>query len=50
MKKLICIVLCIALLAGVAAVFAGCSKVPREDKLIIYLPGEYMDYEIFEGD
>lgn len=48
MKRLIGIALCIALLASVAAVFVGCNNVPRDEKLIIYLPGEYMDYDIFE--
>ena len=47
MKKIIAIVLCIALLVAVASVFAGCENVPREEQLKIYLPGEYMDYEIF---
>lgn len=48
MKKIVSIVLCIALLASMAAIFVGCNKVPREEQLKIYLPGEYMDYEIFE--
>lgn len=48
MKKIISIVLCVALLATVAAVFAGCNSVPREEQLKIYLPGEYMDYSIFK--
>lgn len=45
MKKLICIVLCIAILASLLTVFTGC--VPRDKKLIIYMPGDYMDYSIF---
>ena len=48
MKKFIGIVLIMALLAAVASVFVGCDNVPREEQLKIYLPGEYMDYEIFE--
>ena len=48
MKKIVCIVLCVAMLASVAVVFAGCNNVPREEQLKIYLPGEYMDYDIFE--
>lgn len=47
MKRIISIALCIALLASLAAVFVGCNNVPREEQLKIYLPGEYMDYEIF---
>jgi spermidine/putrescine transport system substrate-binding protein len=48
MKRIISIVLCIALLASVAAVFVGCKEVPREDKLLLYMPGQYIDEDIFE--
>ena len=48
MKKLICVLLCLAMLTGLVTVFAGCSGISREELLKIYLPGEYIDESIFE--
>lgn len=46
MKKVVCIVLCALLVASIASVFVGCT--PREEILKIFMPGEYMDEDIFE--
>lgn len=48
MKRLIGVLLCLAMLMGLVTVFAGCSGTNREELLKIYLPGEYMDESIFE--
>lgn len=47
MKKVVSVVLCIVVLASLCAVFAGCDRVPRGEKLRLFLPGEYMDESIF---
>ena len=46
MKKIVCVVLCVLMVAGIASVFVGCT--PREEILKIYMPGEYIDEDIFE--
>ena len=46
MKKIVSIILVIALIAALAATFFACT--PREEKLKLYMPGEYIDEEIFE--
>lgn len=46
MKKVICALLCTTLLFGFSAL-AGCSETPRENLLKLYVPGEYMDEDIF---
>ena len=48
MKKLISILLVATLSAALCFSMVGCSDVPREELLKIYLPGEYMDEDIFE--
>lgn len=46
MKKFICALLCAVMLVAVPFTAAGCT--PREEILKIYMPGEYMDEDIFE--
>ena len=46
MKKFIVIVLFIALIATLSASLAACKKTPRDEKLKIYMPGDYIDEEI----
>ena len=48
MKKLICVLLCVTIIAGLTAAFAGCKVTPRDEILKIYVPGEYIDESIFE--
>ena len=48
MKKVVSAILCIALLAGLVTALAGCNKTPREEVLKLYMPGEYIDEDIFE--
>ena len=48
MKKLTSILLCVALTFGLTTALVGCSSVPREEILKIYMPGEYIDEDIFE--
>lgn len=45
MKKLMCVLLAVALATGGASVLAGCTK--RSEQLKLYSQGEYMDEEIF---
>lgn len=49
MKKLVCILCCIVLVASLVSLFAGCDTTPRENVLKIYVPGDYIDEDIFEG-
>ncbi len=46
MKKVISILCVIVMVLGLVAAFAGCEK--REEKLKIYVPGQYIDEDIFE--
>ena len=46
MKKIICILCVVVMVAGFAAAFAGCEK--REEVLKIFLPGQYIDEGICE--
>ncbi|MCR4661558.1 MAG: extracellular solute-binding protein [Clostridia bacterium] len=46
--KIICIVLCVTLLVGIASIFAGCNPKNRNEILKLYMPGEYIDEDIFE--
>ena len=46
MKKIVSIILVIALIAALAATFFACT--PREEKLKLYMPGEYIDEDIFK--
>ena len=48
MKRVVGILLCLAMLVGLLTVFVGCGGGNREEILKIYLPGEYMDESIFE--
>jgi len=48
MKKLICVLLCVTVLASLLTVFVGCNKTPREELLKLYMPGEYIDEDIFK--
>ena len=47
MKRLVGILCCIILVASLAAAFVGCQK--RNETLKLYMPGEYIDEEIFEA-
>ena len=46
-RKIVCLTLCVALLTALCAVFAGCSKTPREEILKLYLPEGYIDEDTF---
>ena len=46
MKKIICILCVVVMVAGLAAAFAGCEK--REEVLKIYVPGQYIDEGVCE--
>ena len=46
MKKVISILCVIVMVLGLVAAFAGCEK--REEVLKIYVPGQYIDEDIFE--
>lgn len=48
MKKIICVLLCVVLIGGLSAFLFGCNSVPREETLWLYMPGEYIDEDIFE--
>ena len=48
MKKIVSALLCIALLVGVASSLIACNSTPREEILKLYMPGEYIDEDIFE--
>ncbi len=47
MKKVVCILCVLAVLSTLVFAFAGCSQ-NREEILKIYLPGEYIDEDIFD--
>ena len=47
MKKLICIMLSVIMLIAIPVTMAGCGT-PRDELLKLYMPGEYIDEEIFE--
>ena len=46
MKKIISILCVVVILVGLVAAFAGCEK--REEVLKLYVPGQYIDEDIFE--
>ena len=48
MKRLVGILCCIVLVAALVATAVGCQNVPRSEKLKLYVPGEYIDEDIFE--
>lgn len=48
MKKLISLMLAVVMTVPMLS-FAACSKGNREEQLKMYVPGEYIDSEIFEG-
>ena len=47
MKKFICILLCVVMAFALPTSLVGCGT-PREETLKIYMPGDYIDKEIFE--
>ena len=47
MKKFICALLTVTLFTGLTAALVGCSDTPREETLKIFMPGEYIDEDIF---
>lgn len=47
MKKIVSILLCLAIVTGLAVMMIGCT--PRDQLLKIYMPGDYIDEEFF-GD
>ncbi len=47
MKRIISAILTIALLSGLVLSLIACNKTPREEILKLYMPGEYIDEEIF---
>ena len=48
MKKLVSILLCIVLSFSIVSALSACNFTPREEILKIYMPGDYIDEEIFE--
>lgn len=48
MKKVFCILLSATLFAIAALSLTACNLIPRDELLRIYMPGEYIDEEIFE--
>ena len=48
MKKFVCVLLSVSLLFGLSTFLVGCSSTPREELLKLYMPGEYIDEDIFE--
>ena len=48
MKKIVSALLCIVLLAGLSATLLACNDAPRDEVLKLYMPGEYIDEDIFE--
>lgn len=48
MKKAISVSLAALMSFGLAATFAGCNGTPRDEVLKLYLPGEYIDEDIFD--
>ncbi|MBO4573573.1 MAG: extracellular solute-binding protein [Clostridia bacterium] len=48
MKKLVSAILSVALLLGVSLTTVGCQDVPRGELLKLYMPGEYIDEDIFD--
>ena len=47
MKKIVSIVVCIAIVAAFAVSLVGCGT-PRDEILKLYMPGEYIDEELFQ--
>ena len=48
MKKIISMLLCGLLAFAMPVSLVGCGCASREDVLKLYMPGEYIDEEIFE--
>lgn len=48
MKKFLSVLCIIVVIASLSVAFMGCKGTPRENVLKIFLPGEYIDEEIFE--
>ncbi|MBR1746809.1 MAG: extracellular solute-binding protein [Clostridia bacterium] len=47
MKKIVCILLIAVLVLSLSAFLFGCGSGPRDEVLKLYMPGEYIDEEIF---
>lgn len=47
MKKIVSALLSIVLFAALASTLFACTKTPREEVLKLYMPGEYIDEDIF---
>ena len=50
MKKIISVTLAALMSVGLAAAFTGCNSAPRDEVLKLYLPGEYIDEDIFDDN
>ena len=48
MKRIVCLLLAIALLGAASASLFACNNTPRSEILKLYMPGEYIDEDIFE--
>ena len=48
MKKIVSIILCLAMTASLIATLSACSAANRNEILKIYMPGDYLDESIFE--
>ena len=48
MKKIVCILLCVVLVASLSSLLFACGdNIPRDELLKLYMPGEYIDEDIF---
>ena len=49
MKKILCVVLCVVLVSGLALTLIACGDTtPRDEILKLYMPGDYIDESIFD--
>ena len=48
MKKIVSALLSVVMLVGLSATLLACNKTPRDEILKLYMPGEYIDEDIFE--
>ncbi len=48
MKKFVSVLLSVVLFVGLASTLIACNKTPRDELLKLYMPGEYIDEDIFE--
>ncbi|HBF86136.1 MAG TPA: hypothetical protein DDW54_00495 [Clostridiales bacterium] len=47
MKKIVGLTIALTLATGSLAAFSGCKQTPRDEILKLYMPGEYIDEDIF---